>query len=306
MEYVIGVDGGGTKTAFALADRGGAILAQAVLPSISYREHGMEMVSSRLQSGVKELLAAADASMEDVKFVAVGAPGYGENADGDRLLHETVAKAFPFTPFSLVNDAQIACYGALGGKPGINIVAGTGSIAYGEDEAGHRARSGGWSEHFSDEGSCYWLGKQAMGLFCKEADGREPRAALYEIVRKELPILDDFGFIAEIEKNYLPERSRVAGFQKYLLQAAQQGDEAAAALYVQACRELTLLAAGVRNQLSFTGEVAVSLTGGLTHCGELVEGPLTQMLSEQKMRYVPCKGLPVEGAVYLARREAEK
>ena len=77
MEYVIGVDGGGTKTAFALADRGGAILAQAVLPSISYREHGMEMVSSRLQSGVKELLAAADASMEDVKFVAVGAPGYG-------------------------------------------------------------------------------------------------------------------------------------------------------------------------------------------------------------------------------------
>lgn len=302
MRYVIGVDGGGTKTAFALADPQGNILAQTVLPSISYREHGLDAVCARLQAGVQVLLSDAGVELSQVASAAVGAPGYGENAVGDAALAKTVEKAFYGIPTALVNDAQVACYGALSGRAGINIVAGTGSIAYGEDGKGGSARSGGWSEHFSDEGSCYWLGKMTMGLFCKEADGRAPKGALYHILCDTLSLRDDMSFISVMEAEYLPVRSKVAGLQRYLLRAARQGDSAAKGLYEDACRELTQLAVGIRAQLNFDGIIPVSLTGGLTHAGALVEAPLAAMLAREGMEYLRAEGSPLAGAVLLARK----
>ena len=300
MKYVIGIDGGGTKTAFALADASGNILIQTVLPSISYREHGMDKVAIRLREGILYLTNHAGIKPNQVELAAVGVPGYGENAQMDRMLEQTVTDVYPAISKVLVNDAQNAFYGALSCRSGINIVAGTGSIAYGEDDNGGSARSGGWSERFSDEGSCYWLGKMAMGLFCKEADGREPKGALYQILMQALNLKDDFSFIEAVERDVLPIRSHVAQFQKYLLQAAKQGDDAARALYGEACRELTLLAAGVKRQLNFDGNISVSLTGGLIHAGEFVEKPLSRMLAAQGMVYHPCEGSPLEGAVRLA------
>lgn len=304
MKYVIGIDGGGTKTAFALADLQGTILCQTVLPSISYREHGMEAVFSRLNEGVAWLLSSACVDRADVAAAAVGVPCYGENAQEDAVLEKTVPAALEGIPTILVNDAQNAYYGALSCRCGINVVAGTGSIAYGEDELGGSARSGGWSERFSDEGSCYWLGRMTMGLFCKEADGRLPKAALYYILVHALNLTDDLQFIEIMERDILPVRSEVAQFQKYLLQAARQGDEAARELYVQACRELTQLAIGVRNQLHFQGTVSVSLTGGLIHAAEFVTEPLSRMLAENGMTYIACEGSPLQGAVLLACKHA--
>lgn len=300
MSYVIGVDGGGTKTAVALADQNGTLLSQTVLESISYREHGMDAVASRLRAGTERVLKDSGIPLHQVRCVAVGAPGYGENQQGDQALHTTVEDAFPGIQTVVVNDAQIAYCGALSGRPGINIVAGTGAIAYGEDASGASARSGGWSEQFSDEGSCYWLGRMAMGLFCKEADGRAPKGPLYELLKEKLELPDDISFIGKMEQKYLPYRDRTARLQIWLLQAAQEGDKAAQELYRQACRELTQLADAVRGQLRFSGEVPVSLTGGLTHGGALVTQTLAEMLAEKGMAYCPCEGSPLEGAVRLA------
>ena len=305
MKYVIGVDGGGTKTAFALADLQGKILCQIVLPSISYREHGMERVSTCLREGVAWLLNAASASAAQVVTAAVGVPCYGENPQEDLVLEHTVQEALGQIPVVIVNDAQNAYYGALSCGCGINVVAGTGSIAYGEDENGRSARSGGWSERFSDEGSCYWLGRMTMGLFCKQADGRLPKAALYHILTEALSLKNDMEFIEVVEQRILPIRSEVAQFQKYLLQAAKAGDVSARELYVQACRELTQLAMGVKNQLDFQSPVNVSLTGGLSHAEEFVAESLRRMLAEAGMVYVPCMSSPVEGAVLLACRHAQ-
>lgn len=304
MYYVIGIDGGGTKTAFALADTHGSILTQTVLPSISYREHGMEQVAKRLHEGVEWVIRSAGVQEAQVKTAAVGLPGFGENAREDLALEALVKSVFPQMETVIVNDAQNAFYGALAGEAGINIVAGTGSIAYGEDGKGGRARSGGWSERFSDEGSCYWLGKKAMGLFCKEADGRAVKGPLYHILSNELGLKDELSFIEMVEREILPIRSEVARFQKYLLQAAKQEDREAQALYEEACRELTLLAVGVKRQLTFDGEVTVSLTGGLTNAAEFVEGPLRRLLAQEGMRYRPCQGSPLEGAVRIACRYA--
>ena len=69
----------------------------------------------------------------------------------------------------IVNDSVVGWAGSLGLSSGINLVAGTGSIAYGRNDAGEEARAGGWDERFSDEGSCYWLGMKSLELFQKKA-----------------------------------------------------------------------------------------------------------------------------------------
>ena len=178
MSLFIGIDGGGTKTAAAIADSSGAILSQTAVESVSYREHGFEAVEERLLRAVEQLLHGSGASMADVACLAFGAPIYGENSQGDRKLEALAEKLFPHTRRILVNDGAVAYYGALSGRPGVNLVAGTGAIAFGGDGKGRICRCGGWTEQFSDEGSCYWIGRQAMGLFCKQADGRAPKGAL--------------------------------------------------------------------------------------------------------------------------------
>lgn len=303
MKYVIGIDGGGTKTAYACADENGRILAQSVEGSISYREHGYDGMETRLREGVDHVLKDAALTLSDIDAIAIGIPCYGENKEADVRIEAICKDLFAETEVIPVNDAIVGYYGALSGRCGINIVSGTGSIACGSDASGRTARSGGWSEHFSDEGSCYWLGRQSMHLFCKESDYRIPRGAFYELVRKELGIREDFDFIDIAEKQYLPERSKVASLQKILLEAAEAGDAAAAALYEAACDELVQLAVGVKNQLCFTDTIEVSLTGGLTHAEKFIAGPLKEKLRAQGMCYVPAESSPLEGAVILALKK---
>ena len=204
----------------------------------------------------------------------------------------------------VVNDGVIGYLGALGGQPGINVVAGTGSIAFGMDGDGRVARCGGWTEHFSDEGSCYWLGKQMMALFCREADGRTPRGPLYDIVRETFQLRNDFDFVPLMEKNVIPVRRQVAAQQRLLLQAADAGDRAAVQVYAQAARELAGLAEGVKKQLRFSGTVPVSMTGGALHAMRHMEKFWLEALSKQNMCYHEAEASPVEGAVMLALKHA--
>ena len=87
-------------------------------------------------------------------------------------------------PFTWQTTLKLAGRGSLALKPGINIVAGTGSIAFGKSRENVSARSGGWSTFFGDEGSCYWLGRRTMELFTKQADGRVKEGELYHILKR--------------------------------------------------------------------------------------------------------------------------
>ena len=98
-------------------------------------------------------------------FVSLFLTG-GESKDGDGEFLSRI-KEITELPVKIVNDSVVGWAGSLGLSSGINLVAGTGSIAYGRNDAGEEARAGGWDERFSDEGSCYWLGMKSLELFCK-------------------------------------------------------------------------------------------------------------------------------------------
>jgi N-acetylglucosamine kinase-like BadF-type ATPase len=264
----------------------------------SWREHGVWKVAQNLQEAVKGLMGD---DYGGIAGIAMGLPCHGESADGDLALERAIRGVFTGIPLYFTNDVEVGWAGSMALGPGINIVAGTGSIAFGKDIHGKTARTGGWSEFFGDEGSCYWMGRKVMELFSKQSDGRIPRDALYTTVRSELNLKDDFGFIDLIHTEYISYREQVASLQFLAEKAALAGSQSAKALYGEAARELLLLVSAVRNRLDFPEKTwNVSYSGGLFKAGDLVLPQFLQGIEGDGGILSPPRFGPVEGAVLLA------
>ena len=301
MKRFVGVDGGGTKTEFALSFTDGAPIRTLSTTGCSYQSLGVEAAVQVVGEGVRELLALEGIAAVDCAGCCIGMPCYGENLEMDKILLAGLTKLLAPIPVYVVNDVEVGWAGSLECREGIHIVAGTGSIAFGRGRGGRSARCGGWNEFYGDEGSCYWVGRQAMGLFSKEADGRAARGALYEIVRREFGLMSDFYFTDVVQERWAPFRAKVAAFQIYAYQAAQAGDAAAAGLYSAAARELALMAKTLRDCLPFSSDaIEVSYSGGLFKAGELVLRPLRREVEAMGCTLKPPGRSAIEGALLLA------
>ena len=183
-----------------------------------------------------------------LEFAFFGLPAYGEDS---RLLDRF--DALPAAPLSsgryrCGNDVVCGWAGALACEDGINVVAGTGSIGYGEYQ-GRTARAGGWGELFSDEGSAYWMAREALKLFSRMSDGRASRGALYDILRRHFSLQDDLDLCAAIYGQSVAQRSQFGALSRLVAQAAAAGDVQAHGLFAQAAEELAQIIHAVRGQL---------------------------------------------------------
>ena len=300
-KFYIGVDGGGTKTVFCAATGEGEVITQTVAGGCSYLEIGTKAALARIRQGIDECLASAQLQAGDCAGCAIGLPCYGESEANDLIMRELLEAALAPIPVQIVNDVEVARFGALGQGEGIHIVAGTGAIACGRDGSGATARCGGWNEFFGDEGSCYWVGGQAMALFTKQADGRAERGALHDLVMRALDLHKAEDFINVILRDWAPHRDKVAAFQRFAEQAAEAGDRTAAHLYEQAAEELALLAAGLLHRLGFSQmPVRVTYSGGLFKAGKWILRPLQQKITAIGGQLTEPLHTPTEGAVQLA------
>jgi N-acetylglucosamine kinase-like BadF-type ATPase len=227
---------------------------------------------AQLLRDVEKSLAAGSVARSELAGIGVGLPFFGELARKDEEFVSALKAEFAAVPCVVTNDSEVAWAGSLAARPGINIVAGTGAIAFGRNAAGESARAGGWAPFFSDEGSCHWLGRHTMELFSKQADGRVERGPLYEIIREEYGIADDFAFIEIMEHDVIPHRKKVAHVQVLLEKAAIAGDPGALALYDAAVDELVLTVEAVARRLAMTGTpYTVSYSGGLFRAADSTE-----------------------------------
>ena len=296
--YYIGIDGGGTKTAVCAASVDNSLLRYINIAGSSWRELGVLKVAQNLKKAVADLTGD---DFEHIAGIAMGLPCYSESVDGDKALTKAVRDTFASVPVYITNDVEVGWAGSLALEPGINIVAGTGSIGFGKDNKGKTARSGGWSEFFGDEGSCYWVGRKFMELFSKQSDGRMPKDALYATVYREMGLKDDFDFIDLMHSQYIAYRDKVAGLQILAKKAALAGSVSAKELYNEAVRELLLIVTAVRDQLDFTGEPwTVSYSGGIFKAEDLVLPYFVDEIEKNGGKVVTPHFTPVEGAVLLA------
>ncbi|MEV4049928.1 BadF/BadG/BcrA/BcrD ATPase family protein [Amycolatopsis sp. NPDC049688] len=260
----LGVDGGGTKTAFCLVDPAGRVVAEARTASVYYLSEGLQIVEPLLRQGIGEVCRAAGVPVPDIAYAFFGLPAYGEISADVPELDAVPARILGTRNYRCGNDMICGWAGSLGAVDGINVVAGTGSIAYGEHE-GRQWRGGGWSELFGDEGSGYWVAIQGLNAFSRMVDGRLPAGPLVDAMRAELGLAADFDAIDVVVNRWHGDRGRIANLSKVVTRAADAGDAVATGILREAGRELALLVDVGRSALEFEAaqRVPVSYSGGM-------------------------------------------
>jgi N-acetylglucosamine kinase-like BadF-type ATPase len=301
----LGVDGGGSKTRFLLLDEMGTVLASHAEGPAYHVEIGAEALRAMLAQGIKTTLRQGGVAASHLTFAFLGLPAYGEDQAAVPLLDAAPSGTLPPARYRVGNDMVCGWAGALAGDDGINIAVGTGSIAYGEYR-GRSARAGGWGELFSDEGSAYWLAREGLRLFSRMSDGRAPRGALYEHVRRHFALQDDLDLCGALYGKSAAQRSQFAQLSKLVAEAANAGDDQAAALFRQAACELAEIVDAVRVQLLVPPavELPVSYSGGLFQLRDLLLTPLQTALTggTRMYRFLRARLPPEAGAALQAAK----
>ena len=162
-EFIIGIDGGGTKTAAVIADVQGTILARRSGGPANFHISGVERASRTIVALMKDCCVSAGCSLNDVGASIIGLAGAGRAGDKKEIakgiLKVASSKNVKLRNLSIESDARVALEGAFKGGPGIVVIAGTGSIVYGKDVNGNIHRAGGWGRILGDEGSGFSIGR---------------------------------------------------------------------------------------------------------------------------------------------------
>jgi N-acetylglucosamine kinase-like BadF-type ATPase len=260
----IGIDGGGSKTGAVLIDGDGRIRATHVSGGAYYLSIGIDALRALICECVGELLGKANTATSSVQFAFFGLPAYGEDRVATAAMDQLPSACLPLDTYICGNDAVCGWAGSLACRDGINVVAGTGSICYGE-RGNATARCGGWGEMFSDEGSAYWIATRGLDLFARMSDGRLRKGPLHSLVTARLALEADLELCGRVYVTLAGDRSRIAQLCPLVFEAAAAGDLSADAVITQAADELTALVTTVRDRLGFATHepVDVSCSGGV-------------------------------------------
>ncbi len=303
--YFVGVDSGGTKTSFVLADDHGRILARRLSGGGRFLEIGADGLRTLIADGVTALCAKAGVEREQIMMAGLGFPGYGEQEGSEGEILAACEAAIGAGRVVCECDSYLGWAGSLAMQPGINVVAGTGSICYGVNEAGASARSSGWGV-YCDEGSCRWIGERVIQLFTRQSDGRMPRTALYDIFKQHFGIDHDLHFIGPLNHELGGDAAKVAQLQRLCKAGFDAGDPHAKAIYDEAADELWLAIRTTVRALNLErSPFRVSYSGGLFRAGACILDPLRQRIEAAGGTLVAPRFEPEEGAVLMAMRSVD-
>ncbi|WP_152601421.1 BadF/BadG/BcrA/BcrD ATPase family protein [Erwinia oleae] len=282
----LGVDGGGTKTAFVLLNSEGEVLARHEAATCYYLSVGMESARSVIANGISEICYRAGITPADITYSFLGLPAYGEVSADTTTLDALPQPVLDVARYRCNNDMICGWAASLGCKDGINVVSGTGSIAYGE-RLGRSARCGGWGELFSDEGSAYWIGCQSLNLFSRMADGRLKKDLFYDLIRENFPCNNDLDICDLVFNQWKGDRGKIASLAPIACEAAVAGDKHSREIFFHAAKELALMVDALRESLQFTQDerVRVSYSGGVFKCGDVILEAFAYELSKLNGNY---------------------
>lgn len=297
--HLIGIDAGGTRTTLGLADGGGR--------EILRREGPPGIVDPRVPGEAIEVVAALvrEALAEAGIRGPVAALCSGHAGVRSELEREAVRSALAREGVAervvVVSDGEIALQGALSSDPGILLIAGTGSVAWGRGESGRVESCGGWGMVIGDEGSAYALGRAALVAAVRAEDGRGAETALTPLLLAALEM-------AELDPIRpwagRAEKAEIAALAVHAVRAAREGDRVAEALLAAEADGLVAHARALLGELGpWSRAPGVVLHGGLggdDHYRALVAARLDALDPPLSLRDAAADS--VEGALDLARR----
>jgi len=296
--HVLGLDAGGTKTVCLLADERGEVVARARGAGANLQAAGELAVEKVLHTVMEETLAERNIMPSAICLGIAGVDREDDAAVIVGIMRRIGYKA----QFRVVNDALIALVAGAGDEPGVVIIAGTGSIAYGRNAGGEAARAGGWGYVLGDEGSGYWIGRHALRAVVRAADGRGRPTSLTPRILAHFDVARPEALVREVYHRNLPP-SAIAGIARQVQEACTEGDAVAHAILDAGARELFASAGSVIRQLDMAGaSFPIFLAGGIFQAVPWLATALTERLPElaPHCRVAPLEREPALGAVHLA------
>ncbi|MEW6322239.1 MAG: BadF/BadG/BcrA/BcrD ATPase family protein [Acidobacteriota bacterium] len=299
---VLGIDAGGSKTVCYLADDAERVHGEGRAGGANLQAQGELEVEKVLHEATEQALGSHPGP---VAAVCVGMAGADRETD-----HQVVAgimRRLGFrVPTLIVSDARVALVAGCGDTPGVVIISGTGSICYGVDAAGRAARAGGWGYVLADEGSGYWIGREALMAVMRAFDGRGPATRLTPVVLDHFGARDAAQLVPAVYDGGL-RRDAIAALAPLVSGAVEAGDPVAGEILSRAASELARAAESVISRLDMRGAVFPTLlAGGAFRAAPSLAVRLTALLGEVAPRstVAPLAVEPAVGAVRLAIAEA--
>jgi len=323
VPYYLGIDGGGTKTTCVVGDDSQTLATATAGPSNIVRVGELKARES-LQQAVRQACAAAGIAPAQVAHTCVGGSG-AARPELAAIVRRILAEILP-SPIDVVGDIQTALEAAFDTGPGVIVVAGTGSIAYGRNQQGTTLRAGGWGFAIGDEGSAHWIGRAAVSAVLRAADPRSTAPASGTPASRDsgqsspkssplatalcqawgVTLLDDLARAA----NSTPSPDFAALFPAVISTVDKNPRDLAAQVLTHAGHELARVAAVVIRPLFPEDEAAsvpVAMTGGVFGHAPLVRQVFYNELRalDPRAEVNPQVVDPVEGALRMARRAAK-
>ena len=300
--HVIGIDAGGTKTVCLLADGHGAIVARARSTGANLQAVGELQVEKVLHDVMEQAIGDRDLVPAAICLGIAGVDRPDDQAIVGGIMRRIGFKARVL----IVNDALVALEAGAPGQAGVVIISGTGSIAYGRNDRGEAARSGGWGHVLGDEGSGYWIGRAALRAVLRAADQRGNATVLTPMLLEHFQVSSPQSLLHTVYHDHLSPAA--IGTLASCVQAAfREGDPAAIGILRSAADELEGSALSVARRLDLTGAAfTFVLSGGIFRAVPWLEQELSRRLPVAVPRSVTrlLDREPAEGAVALALQEA--
>jgi N-acetylglucosamine kinase-like BadF-type ATPase len=286
VRYVIGIDGGATKTLVVILDEYGRLCGVGSSGSTNYDNIGFEAALEHMRQAVDQ--AVAEAGLTAHRGSANPAPLFAAAFLGiaGTVSHKDTATVLelgrrlnlaPIDKIGVDHDCRIALAGGLSGRPGIVLIAGTGASCFGVNTAGDRWLVGGWGHLLADDGSSYWLGLQALRTAMASYDGRIGPTVLTGRLQAALQLGE---MVEMMHRVYVDKLSttEVAALAPIVTAAAVEGDAVAQGIIQKGVETLSECVETLARRLNLGqaghGAVEVVLVGGLLRAGAVITGPL--------------------------------
>lgn len=299
MPLFLGIDGGGTKTRCILGDEK-SVLGTGSGSGCNVLRVGEACAQDSLTGAIHEACTTANVSPRKITRTCAGISGAADDGIASivqRFLIEVVGGAI-----EVIGDMEVALESAFEGNPGVIVIAGTGSIAYGRNARGEKARAGGWGRVVSDEGSGHWIALRALSAGLQERDRKETSDLVNKLMAG-LGVCTVEDLVIRLNED--PVRDYASLFP-VVLASAEAGDTVAVKVLQSAGRELANLAEILIHRLfDASEEVSVATHGGVfTSSGEVMRS-FQQKVRElcPRANCVNRKIDPAMGALEKARRD---
>ena len=305
MPYYLGIDGGGTKTTCAVGDELRLLATATAGPSNIVRV-GDARARESLHQAVRQACLAAGITPEQVARTCVGGSGAARPELAEsvrRMLAEILS-----TPIVVTGDIETSLEAAFDTGPGVIVISGTGSIAYGRNREGTTARAGGWGFAIGDEGSAHWIGREAVKAVLHASDRTSENShGAFEHTPYVKALMKAWGVTSLRDLARAANSIPPPDFAVLFPAVAASEDELALQVLSKAGRELADVAAVVIRRLFVPGKVnavPVAMTGGVFRHSILIRGDFYNELHrlDPRVEVNPNVVDPVEGALRMARR----